>query len=99
MRGKLVYGENVRQVLDYVNRGEVEVGFVYATDLATRPGRVKEVFRPAEDTYRPVVYPVAVVAGTRHAALAEQLVAVLTGPDAQATLRRLGFQPPPSAAR
>src|SRR5205085_10189947 len=54
---KLVYAENVRQVLDYVARGEVEVGFVYSTDATTRAGKVKEVYRPAEDTYHPVIYP------------------------------------------
>jgi molybdate transport system substrate-binding protein len=93
LRSKLVYAENVRQVLDYVNRGEVEVGFVYATDAATRAGRVKEVFRPGEDTYRPVVYPAAVVAGSRHVALATAFVDLLVSREGQAVLRRLGFRP------
>ena len=30
-----------------------------------RGAQVKEAFRPAEDTYRPVLYPVAVVAGSK----------------------------------
>ncbi|HYE91262.1 MAG TPA: molybdate ABC transporter substrate-binding protein [Terriglobales bacterium] len=99
VRGKLVYAENVRQVLDYVNRGEVDAGFVYATDAATRAGRVKEVFRPAEDTYRPVVYPVAVVEGSRHRALAAAFVELLAGAEGQAVLRRLGFAPAPPGSR
>src|SRR5436190_808115 len=52
VQGKLVFAENVRQALDYVARGEVDAAFVYATDAAVRPGRVKEAFRPAEDTCR-----------------------------------------------
>ncbi len=96
---KLVFAENVRQVLDYVSRGEVDAGFVYATDAATRAGRVKEVFRPSEDTYRPVVYPAAVVAGSREPALAAAFLDVLVSRDGQAVLRRRGFQPPPAGAR
>lgn len=95
VRPKLVYAENVRQVLEYVNRGEVDVGFVYATDAATRAGRVKEVFRPGEGTYRPVVYPAAVVAGSRHAARAAAFIDLLVSREGQAILRRLGFQPRP----
>jgi len=99
VRSKLVFAENVRQVLDYVNRGEVDAGFVYTTDAATRAGRVKEAFRPSEDTYRPVVYPVAVVAGSRRQALATELVHLLVSPEGQAVLRRRGFQPSPAGAR
>ena len=94
VRGKLVYAENVRQVLDYVSRGEVEVGFVYTTDMAVRPGRVKEAFRPAEDTYQPVVYPAAVLTGSREPKLAQSFLDALTSPEGQAVLRRLGFRLP-----
>jgi molybdate transport system substrate-binding protein len=94
---KLVFGENVRQVLEYVARGEVDAGFVYATDLPVAGARVREAFRPGEETYPPVVYPVAVVAGSRQVALARAFVELLTGAEGQALLRRLGFQPPPGA--
>ena len=99
LRGKLVFAENVRQVLDYVNRGEVEVGFVYATDAATRAGAVKEVFRPAEETHRPIVYPAAVVAGSRQPTLAVAFVTLLAGTEAQGVLRRLGFGAVPPGSR
>jgi molybdate transport system substrate-binding protein len=99
LQPKLVFAENVRQTLDYVARGEVDAGFVYATDAATRGGQVREAFRPAEETYRPVVYPVAVVAGAKQPALAQAFIEVLTGQEGQGVLARLGFQPAPPGAR
>ncbi len=88
---RLVLAENVRQVLDWVARGEVDAGWVYVTDLRVRPGQVVEAFRPPEDTYQPVVYPVAVVRASRQAALAGALVTLLTGPEGRAVLARHGF--------
>jgi molybdate transport system substrate-binding protein len=99
LQPKLVLAENVRQALDYVARGEVEAGFVYTTDVAVRAGAVVEAFRPAEDTYQPVTYPVAVVKGTKQLALAQAVIALLVSPDGRAVLARLGFQPPPVGAR
>jgi molybdate transport system substrate-binding protein len=95
LQPKLVFAENVRQALDYVARGEVDAGFVYATDLAVRRDKVKETFRPAEETYRPVAYPVAVVKDSRHPGLAQAFIELLVGPEGRAVLARLGFLPPP----
>jgi molybdate transport system substrate-binding protein len=96
---KLIFADNVRQALDYVARGEVDAGFVYTTDAAVGGPRVKEAFRPAEDTYRPVLYPVAVVAGARQAALARAFVDLLVSREGQAVLQKHGFQPAPAGAR
>jgi molybdate transport system substrate-binding protein len=99
LQPKLVFAENVRQALDYVARGEVDAGFVYTTDAATRAQQVKEAFRPAEDTYRPVLYPVAVVTGAKQAAIARDFLELLMSRDGQTALGRLGFLPPPSGVR
>ena len=99
LQAKLVFAENVRQALDYVARGEVDAGFVYTTDAATRAKQVKEAFRPAEDTYRPILYPVAVVAGAKHPAIAQAYVDLLLSRDGQAVLARFGFLPPPAGVR
>ena len=96
---KLVFAENVRQVLDYVARGEVEVGFVYATDAATRAQGVKEAFRAPDDSYRPVVYPGAVMAASKQPALAQAFLDLLASPQGRAVLSRFGFHPPPAGAR
>ena len=99
LQPKLVFSENVRQALDYVARGEVDAGVVYTTDATTRVQQVKEAFRPGEDTYRPVLYPAAVVAGAKQAAMAQAYLDLLTGREGQSVLGRLGFLPPPAGTR
>ena len=99
LQPRLVLAENVRQALDYVARGEVDAGFVYATDVAVRRDRVREAFRMLEDTHTPVTYPAAVVRDSRHPALGQAFVDGLLGPEGRAILERLGFQPPPVGVR
>ena len=99
LQPKLVFAENVRQALDYVARGEVDAGFVYTTDAAARAQGVKEAFRPPDDSYRPVVYPGAVVAASKQAALAQAFLDLLASPQGRTVLGRFGFQPPPVGAR
>jgi molybdate transport system substrate-binding protein len=94
-----VFAENVRQVLDYVARGEVDAGFVYSTDAAIRPQGVKEAFGAPDNSYRPVVYPGAVVAASTQVTLARAFLDLLTGEQGRAVLARFGFQPPPAGAR
>jgi len=96
---KLVFAENVRQALEYVARGEVEAGFVYTTDTIARGMKVKEAYRPPEDTYRPVLYPVAVVADSKHRGLAQSFIELLLSREGQVVLARFGFQPPPPGMR
>ena len=99
LQPKLVFAENVRQALDYVARGEVDAGFVYTTDAATRAQGVKEAFRPPDDSYRAIVYPGAVVVAARQPALAREFLDLLASPQGRTVLSRFGFQPPPAGAR
>lgn len=99
LQPKLVFAENVRQALDYVARGEVAAGFVYTTDAATLTQGVKEAFRPPEDSYRPIVYPGAVVAAAKQPALGQAFLDLLGSAQGRAVLSRFGFQPPPAGAR
>lgn len=92
LQAKLIPTQNVRQSLDYVARGECDAGFVYATDAATQPDKVKVAFEIA--TGVPVLYPAAVVRETGHRALAIRFIGHLGTPAARAVLARHGFGAP-----
>ena len=89
---KFVQADSVRQVLDYVARGEVEAGFVYRTDAAAMNEKVRVAFAPA--TAVPVSYPAAVVADSRQKTLAGDFVAFLSSEAAREVLVRHGFGKP-----
>lgn len=86
---KFAQADSVRQVLDYVSRGEAEAGFVYRTDAVLMPGKVEIV--QAVGGHDPVTYPVVTVSASREPALAKAFVDYLMSPAAQEVLRRYGF--------
>ncbi|WP_029001714.1 molybdate ABC transporter substrate-binding protein [Azohydromonas australica] len=89
---KFVEADNVRQVLDYVARGEVEAGFVYRTDAELIKDKVRIALTAGG--HAPVTYPVAVVAQSQQGALAREFVAFLASSEAQGILARYGFGKP-----
>ena len=99
LQPKFIFAENVRQVLEYVARGEVDAGFVYTTDLLSRPGAVKEVARPPQSSYSPITYPGAVVGASTQKALAQAFLDLFGSPPGQQVLARYGFQPPSGTGR
>jgi molybdate transport system substrate-binding protein len=95
LSGKLVYGSNVRQVLDYVIRGEVTAGIVYATDAKQAGDKVKIVATAAEDSHDPIVYPAVVVKKSASAAAAKRFLDYATDDaEARRLLEARGFTRP-----
>jgi molybdate transport system substrate-binding protein len=88
---RLIFAENVRQVLDYVMRGEVDAGIVYATDVPVAGGRVAVAARVPAGDYDPILYPIAVVKGSPHARAAAEFVNLVLGPEGIAILKKHGF--------
>lgn len=88
---KAVLASNVRQSLDYVSRGEVDAGFVFSTDAAIMPDKVKVAMNVPTQT--PVTYPIAQVEGSRHAADAQAFINFVLSPAGQSVLARYGFKP------
>jgi molybdate transport system substrate-binding protein len=86
----------VRQVLDYVMRGEVTAGVVYATDAEQAGDRVKVVATAPENSHEPIVYPAVLVKKSRSAAAARRFLDHLATDDARDILRRRGFTLPPA---
>ncbi len=89
---KLIFAGSVRQVLDYVSRGEVDGGFVYATDAAIASGKARAVCEVGG--HKPVVYPIAVVSASRNKQAAAKFIEYVTGARGGAVLARYGFTKP-----
>lgn len=92
LNAKVINTQNVRQSLDYVARGEVEAGFVYQTDAAIMPDKVKIAFSVPLDEN--ISYPVARTTTAANAAEAQRFVNYLLSPAAQAILAKYGFHKP-----
>lgn len=89
---RMIGAQSVRQALDYVARAEVDAGFVYATDAALMPDKVKVAL--AVPTTKPILYPVAPISASANPAEAQKFVEFLMSPPAQAVLARFGFGKP-----
>ena len=81
--------ENVRAALLYVDRQETPLGIVYATDAAADPKvEIAGVF--PEDTHPPIIYPIALTAGSKNPDAAKFL-AFLESPAARPAFQKQGF--------
>ncbi len=90
VKGKLVLGKDVRQVLTYVETGNADAGFVYATD-ARISGRVRVVAIVPDSLHEPIVYPAAVVKAARDQEATRAFVEFLGSHEAKAIFTKHGY--------
>ncbi len=92
VKEKLVFAEHARQVLDYVARNEVDAAMVYSTDAMLRPREVRIVTRTPDKCHRPIVYPIAIVNGSRNQSLAKEFIALVLSAEGKNLLSKCGFE-------
>ncbi len=90
LKPKLVYGNNVRQVLSYVETGNVDAGIVYITD-AKQSNSVQVGAIALPNLHSPIVYPVAVLKDSKNVTAARNFVQFLSESQAQAVFQKYGF--------
>ncbi|HQZ82392.1 MAG TPA: molybdate ABC transporter substrate-binding protein [Pyrinomonadaceae bacterium] len=91
--GKLILAENVRQVLEYVVRGEVDAGIVYSTDAKQGGAKVNVAATADENAHSPILYPIAAVKEGAHQRAAQEFIALVLSVDGQKVLAKYGFSP------
>ncbi|BCV22106.1 molybdate ABC transporter substrate-binding protein [Moorella sp. Hama-1] len=83
----------VRQVVAKVALGEADAGIVYVTDInSSYREKLATIPFPQEANVQ-ANYPIAVVKGSKQAALARELVNLITSADGQKILAKYGFLP------
>ncbi|MGG1311088.1 molybdate ABC transporter substrate-binding protein [Cohnella laeviribosi] len=93
LQSKTVQAKDVRQVLQYVETGNADAGFVYKTDALTS-GKAKIAFAVDPNLYTPIVYPAGVVKETKHPREAEDFYMYLQTKEALDVFVQYGFSVP-----
>jgi len=90
IQSKLVLGNNVRQVLQFVESGNAQAGIVYATD-AKNSTKVKIVQTINAKLHEPILYPIAVLQKSENQATAKAYLQFLSGNTAKLIFEKYGF--------
>lgn len=93
LQDKLVQAKDVRQVLQYVETGNADVGFVYKTDALTSQ-KTRIAFEVDPKTYSPVEYPIGIVKASKHIQEAEDFYAFLQSQESLNIMVKYGFTMP-----
>ena len=87
---KLIPGADVRSVLAYTEAGEVDFGIVYKTD-ASLSEKVRIVYEFPTSSHSPILYPAAVVRGTKREQIAHSFLRYLKTPEVKLVFEKYGF--------
>lgn len=71
VRDRVVYAANVRQVLDYVSRDEIDAGFVYGSDVNDEVVVSQNI---PDSFHSPIIYSIAIVKDSEHPELAGRFI-------------------------
>jgi molybdate transport system substrate-binding protein len=92
IQSKEVLASDVRQVLTYVESGNVDAGIVYSTD-ALISARVKVVASAPDDINSRIVYPAAVIKDSKVPGAAQDYLDFLFSARAKTVFEKYGFTP------
>jgi molybdate transport system substrate-binding protein len=90
VQSKFVLGNNVRQVLQFVESGNAQAGIVYATDAKTST-KVKVVQVIDAKLHKPIVYPIAVLQKSSNQSSAKSYLEFLSSEPAKTIFEKYGF--------
>ena len=90
IKSKLVFANNVRQVLASVESGNADAGLVYITD-AKISDKVKVVVTADEKYHSPIIYPLAVVKRSKSVDAAKEFSQFLSSNQAKSVFKKYGF--------
>ncbi len=90
VKPKLVFANNVRQVLASVETGNAEAGLVYVTD-AKISNKVKIVVAADEKYHSAIIYPLAVVKRSKNLAAAKEFSQFLSSEQTKTVFKKYGF--------
>jgi molybdate transport system substrate-binding protein len=89
---KAVFAKDVREVLTWVETGNVDAGIVYKTDALISKGKVAVIAEAPKGSHKKVTYPAAIIKDSKNAEAAKKFLAYLKGKKAEVVFTTLGFK-------
>jgi molybdate transport system substrate-binding protein len=91
LQSKLIYAKDVRQVLNYVETGNVDAGIVYQTD-AKISTKVDILATAPTASHSPIVYPIAVIKESKNPEIAKAFITFISDNTAKTAFEQFGFR-------
>lgn len=88
--GKVVYAKDVKEVLTWVETGNVDAGVVYETDAKTS-NSVNIVCEAPENSHDEIIYPVAIIEDSKNIEGAKEFIEFLNSDEGKAIFKEYGF--------
>lgn len=90
VRPNIVYAKNVKEVLTWVETGNIDLGIVYITD-AKVSDKVHVVCTAPDGSHTPIVYPIAAIKNSKNLSEAKKFIDFLSTQQAKEVFRKYGF--------
>ncbi len=90
VKSKTVYAKDVREVLAWVSTGNADAGVVYATDTKASD-QIKVIAIADEASHSPIVYPGAILKGSKHVEEAEAFLSFISSDKAKTIFEAHGY--------
>ncbi|HAG08650.1 MAG TPA: molybdate ABC transporter substrate-binding protein [Desulfotomaculum sp.] len=94
LQPKLILAKDARQVLTYVETGNVDAGLVYSSTAAAAPApaKIKVVAKADPELHKPITQKAILLNGTKEKEKALDLLHFLSGPEAMEIFQKYGFK-------
>lgn len=89
-KSKAIYGSDVRNVLSWVETGEIDCGIVYETD-AKIANNINIITQAPEGSYQRVIYPIAVINYSNNKEEAQKFINYISTDSSMEVFKKYGF--------
>ncbi len=90
LQPKMVLAKDVRQVLTYVETGNVDAGLVYNSDAISSKS-IRIVAEAPADSHKAIVYPLAIIKNSPNQKAVQAFIDFLSSAEAKAVFEKYGF--------
>ncbi|WP_319202910.1 molybdate ABC transporter substrate-binding protein [uncultured Ilyobacter sp.] len=91
IEAKLIFAKNVKQVLSYVESGEVDAGMVYGSDAVNLKNSVI-IQKIDTESHSPIVYPGAVIRDSENKESAKEFIEFFKSSEIKGLAEKYGFE-------